>query len=188
FLDSVGLTRVSMAGNSWSGGWALAYAQRNPTRVDRLALLDSSGLDEPDIAAWELLKYPVVGEIMTKLGYASRDMVRPVLERIFVNKSRITDEVVDAFWAPNTFRDNLESNYLLERGLDWHETQKALPTTRQPTLVIWGKQDTTLPAWHARRFGELLPDARVEVLDGCAHAVMLDCPGPVNDLLTGFFG
>ncbi|MFF5208596.1 alpha/beta fold hydrolase [Streptosporangium sp. NPDC000396] len=187
FLDAVKLQRVGLAGNSWSGGWALAYAQRHPERVGRLALLDSSGLDEPDIWAWEIMKYPVIGELMTNLGFASEETTRAGVESLFVDKSKVTDELVKGFWATNTRLDNLESNYLLERGLDWGQTEAALPKTMQPTLVVWGKQDTTLVPAHAQRFGELLPDARVHMLDGCGHAVMLDCPKPVNDLMSGFF-
>jgi pimeloyl-ACP methyl ester carboxylesterase len=52
--------------------------------------------------------------------------------------------------------------------------------------VIWGEQDTVLPPWQARTLGRRLPDARVDVLDGCGHAVQLDCPERVNRLLEEF--
>jgi 4,5:9,10-diseco-3-hydroxy-5,9,17-trioxoandrosta-1(10),2-diene-4-oate hydrolase len=41
---------------------------------------------------------------------------------LFVHKELVTDEVIDAMWAPGTFHDNLRSIYLLERGLDWRVT------------------------------------------------------------------
>ena len=63
FLDAVGLDRVDLAGHSWSGGWALSYAQSHPDRVNRLILLASSGLDVPDVFSWRVLKTPVVGEL-----------------------------------------------------------------------------------------------------------------------------
>lgn len=90
-------------------------------------------------------------------------------------------------WAPATLDDNRRSVYRLERGLDWSETEAALPNTRQPVLVIWGKQDGTLPVSQARRFGELLPDAQVNELDGCGHALTLDCAEPVGELMDTFF-
>ena len=48
FMDAVHVRRAAVAGNSWSGGWALSFAQRHPERVSELMLLDSSGLDVRD--------------------------------------------------------------------------------------------------------------------------------------------
>ena len=47
FLDAVGLPRAALVGHSWGGAVALYFAQRQPERVDRLALLASPGLDGP---------------------------------------------------------------------------------------------------------------------------------------------
>jgi alpha/beta hydrolase fold len=49
FMDAVGVRRAALAGNSWSGGWALAFAQRHPERVSRLALLDAAALATRDV-------------------------------------------------------------------------------------------------------------------------------------------
>ena len=187
FMDAVGVERADLAGNSWSGGWALAFAQRHPERVGRLVLLDSSGLDVRDPLEWEVLKYPVVGELLTNL-FTTKATVRDAAENSLFHKALVNREFVNEWWAPMTFRDNLRSNYLLERGLDWGETQRAMARTRTPTLVLWGKEDNVLPAWQAKRFGELLPNSEVRVLDGCGHALEYDCPGRVNDSMEDFLG
>jgi pimeloyl-ACP methyl ester carboxylesterase len=188
FMDAVGVRRAALAGNSWSGGWALAFAQRHPERVSRLALLDPTTLAGRDAWSWEILKYPVVGELLTNLFGARKSTVRSAVEQTLVHHDRLSDALVDEAWAPLTFHDNLEATYRLERGLDWSQTERALPSTRTPTLVVWGRQDKIVPARQALRLGQLLPDAQVQVLDQCGHAVMLDCPGQVNALLVGFLG
>lgn len=187
FMDAVHVDRAALAGNSWSGGWVLAFAQRNPERVSKLVLLDSSGLDVRDPWQWEIMKYPVVGELLTKM-FTTKATVRDAAENSLVNEDLVTDGLVDAWWAPMTFRDNLRSNYLLERGLDWGETQRDMPRTRTPTLVLWGKQDRVLPVWQAKRFGELLPNSEVRVLEGCGHALGYDCPKRVNGSMKDFLG
>lgn len=186
FMDAVGVRRAAMAGNSWSGGWALAFAQRHPERVSKLALLDATALDVRDTWSWEIMKYPVVGELLANLTGTGKDTYRSWASNVLVNQARVTPELVDELWAPATFRDNLRAMYLLERGLDWGETERAMPATRTPTLVVWGRQDTVVPAWHAGRIAALMPDARPYVLEGCGHAVQLDCPERVNELLLGF--
>lgn len=71
FPDAVQIEETALAGSSWSGGWALAFAQQHPDRVSRLMLLAPSGLDEPDPSSWEVLKLPVVGRAVTNLGAMS---------------------------------------------------------------------------------------------------------------------
>jgi len=185
FLDALDLRQVVLGGNSWSGGWGLAYAQRHPERVSRLLLLAPSGLAERDPESWEVLKLPVVGEALAKLG-SGRSTVEAAVRDLFVHKDLVTPTVIDEMWVPGTHRDNVRSMYALERGLDWRVTQAALPSTRQPTLVLWGRQDTVLPVAQARRFGDLLPNATVRVLPGCGHALTLDCAGPVTAALEDF--
>ncbi len=185
FMDAVRIHRAAIAGNSWSGGWALAFAQRHPERVSKLMLLDSCGLDVRDPWQWEVLKYPVAGELLANL-FTTRSTVRAAAENNLVHRKLVTDELADEYWAPMTFHDNRRANYLLERGLDWQVTERAMPTTETPTLVLWGSEDKTLAARQAERFGRLMPNARVRVLGGCGHALEYDCPVRVNDQMEAF--
>jgi pimeloyl-ACP methyl ester carboxylesterase len=185
FMDAVGIQRAAIAGNSWSGGWALAFAQRHPDRVSKLMLLDSCGLDVRDPFQWEILKYPVAGELLTNL-FTTKSTVRAAAEDSLVHRELVTDELVNEYWAPMTFHDNQRANYLLERGLDWQVTEQAMPTTETPTLVLWGSEDNILESRQAERFGQLMPNAQVRVLDGCGHVLEYDCPARVNDQIEAF--
>ncbi|MFI6790868.1 alpha/beta fold hydrolase [Nonomuraea sp. NPDC050383] len=186
FLDAAGIERPALGGLSWSGGWALAYAQRHPGCVAGLLLLAPSGAATRDTWVYEIMKYPVIGELWNNWFYADRSSSLEALKRIHVHQDQVTKEDVDAFWAPGTLDDNLESQYLLERGLDWRETIAAMPRTTTPALVVWGRQDTVNPVGQAREFRRLMPGARVHELDGCGHALTTDCPRQVNRLLADF--
>ncbi|MFF0342205.1 alpha/beta fold hydrolase [Kribbella sp. NPDC004875] len=187
FLDAVHLRTVALGGNSWSGGWGLAYAQRHPERVSKLVLLAPSGLDGRDVWSWEILKQPLIGEAFAKLA-TNRGMVDVAVRGLFVHQDLVTPQLVDAMWIPGTYRDNVRSMYALERGLDWSATEKALPLTRQPALVLWGDHDTVLPVAQAARFGKLLPNATVHVLPGCGHALTVDCADQATPLVAAFLG
>lgn len=186
FLDALHLRTVALGGNSWSGGWALAYAQRDPRRVSRLLLLAPSGLAQPDPMSWELFKLPVLGRALANFGASSRASVDASVRALFVHKQRATRRQLLAMWAPNTLPVNLRSTYELEARLDWSVTQSRLPETRQPALIIWGRQDTVLPVSQAQTFRRLMPDVSVHVLNNCGHALTLDCPARVTALMTGF--
>jgi pimeloyl-ACP methyl ester carboxylesterase len=107
---------------------------------------------------------------------------------LFVHQDALTPQLVEGFVATNTFPDNVRSLYELEARLDWSPVERDMSTTRQPTLVLWGRQDLVLPVADAGVFAARMPDARVQVLDGCGHALTLDCPQAVSALMEGFLG
>ena len=185
FLDAVGLRRTALVGNSWSGGWALAFAQRYPQRVSRLVLVDSSGLNVPDIWAWRVFKVPVLGELLANFD-VTKGSVRTFLDQAMYHQSLVTAQMVDEFWAPATYRVNRRAAVLLERRLDWGQTQARLGSTATPAMILWGGQDRVLAAWQAGRLARALPHASVHVLPGCGHLLELDCPGQANRYLAGF--
>ncbi len=183
-LDALGLDRVTVVGHSWGGGIALALAQGYPDRVSRMALIGSSGLDVPDTLTWRLLKVPVLGEVMTKL--VRRDDVRSGLQQSFHHRDKVTETMVDEVWPPLTFRANRRAQYVLARRLDWSTTEAALPDTRTPTLVLWGRQDAYLSSVYAAVFGSRMPDVTVRVIDQCGHSAHEDCPTDVAADLRRF--
>ena len=46
-MDTLGIEKASLVGNSFGGGLALRIAARHPDRVDRLVLMGSMGVDLP---------------------------------------------------------------------------------------------------------------------------------------------
>ena len=47
---------------------------------------------------------------------------------------------------------------------------------RVPVLILVGSQDEATPPLMSRELASLLPDARLNVLDGCAHVPQLQDP------------
>jgi pimeloyl-ACP methyl ester carboxylesterase len=185
FLDAVHLRRTALVGNSWSGGWALAFAQRYPLRVSRLVLVDSSGLNVPGIWMWRVFKIPVLGELLANFD-VTKGSVRSFLDMAMYHHGLISAQLLNEFWAPATYRVNRVAAVLLERRLDWRQTQARLGLTVTPTLILWGRQDRVLAAWQASRLAQALPHASVHVLPGCGHLLKLDCPSPADRYLASF--
>ncbi len=67
-----------------------------------------------------------------------------------------------------------------------HDPRSELAETGTPSLVIVGSHDHVTPARHARRLAALLPRARLEVLVGCGHQVMLERRADLAALVTAF--
>jgi pimeloyl-ACP methyl ester carboxylesterase len=66
------------------------------------------------------------------------------------------------------------------------ELRLELVNVRVPTLVITGSQDSLTPVGDAEELAELIPGARLEVLGGAAHGLMVETPNAFNDAVVGF--
>jgi pimeloyl-ACP methyl ester carboxylesterase len=51
-----------------------------------------------------------------------------------------------------------------------------LRRVRAPTLVVWGRQDGITPLPYGERYRDLIPGARLAVLDRCGHLPSLEQP------------
>ncbi|WP_429428827.1 alpha/beta fold hydrolase [Nocardia sp. GAS34] len=155
FLDALGLRKVSLVGHSWGGGWALRFAETRPERVDKLALIDSSGLQVEDTWDWRMLEYPVLGELMMNL--ATRDNMKPLLLKAFHEPSRVIgDQEIDEYWAPASQPTARSAMLSLQRNQDWSISEHDLSLVRAQTLVLWGSDDVGCQEkgfWRGKRDG-----------------------------------
>ncbi len=186
YLDARGIGRASFVGHSWGGGWVLAFALAFPHMVDRIVLIDSSGLDVPDALEWELLKIPFIGAAFLRI--LTPGMVRRRLMKSFHDTSQVDRAMALEVYLPLCIPSNRKAQALVSRNLSWKGVERSLPALTHRTLLIWGAQDRYLDASLTRRFSERIPGLRVEIIQGCGHSPHEERPGAVVDLLRGFLG
>jgi pimeloyl-ACP methyl ester carboxylesterase len=184
YLDSQKLQKVSLVGHSFGGGWALYFAQQHPERVEKLVLLAPRALDVPYILEWQLMKYPIVGELFSKLF--TRNDVRRGLENAHFNKATVTDAVTESVYIPLTFSENRRAQYHLVRDSDWRLTMSGMGGVRVPTLILWGKEDQYLAVGQLAQYKASMPKVRTQILDGCGHSLQEECAERVNELLIRY--
>ncbi len=61
-----------------------------------------------------------------------------------------------------------------------------LPNIKQPTLLVWGLNDTITPTMVAHEFNRLIPNSQLKFIDLCCHAPMMEHPDRFNDLVEEF--
>ena len=194
FIDALCLDKVSMAGNS-QGAWSgVYYAMLHPDRVEKLILISSL-----TIAMSMGIKQEPNDAMRALVGYnGTREGMKDLLEALIVDKSRITDALIDdrqstveqpGAWA--SFRrmadgwDYVRNDPVLKLQNDWREKLPAL-TRAIPTMILWGRQDPfALPAT-GQALAEMLPDVRVEWVDDAGHQVQTDQPERTADIIRDF--
>jgi pimeloyl-ACP methyl ester carboxylesterase len=177
-LDALALPRVTIVGHAWGAAAGLVFAQRQPERVDRLAVIDPipllSGYSWPGIVRW--WRRPGIGELA--MGSATRWMLARLLRHGSATPAAWPDGRVDAVW--DQFDQGTQRAILrLHRSVDGASLEAAgsrLDTLRQPALIVWGEADPWIPPSFADAYAGRLPSATVERVPGAGHWPWLDAP------------
>jgi pimeloyl-ACP methyl ester carboxylesterase len=62
----------------------------------------------------------------------------------------------------------------------WHREEQTAPdASASPALVLHGTEDVVIPSANAEVLAARWPGARVELFEGCAHAVMAQEPAAI---------
>jgi pimeloyl-ACP methyl ester carboxylesterase len=175
-LDTLGLERVSIVGNSLGGATAAGLAQQDPDRVDRLVLACPAGFGRGSGA--EAVRY-FVG-LFEVLAGVRTGLLRRWSERLQFAGGKSADpwffESKEAD-AIRRRRDPVFRRTTLAQAFGIAALGRIDPARiTQPTLIVWGTEDGTLP-WE-RSLGAIdrLPNARLVLLRECGHLPHVECP------------
>jgi pimeloyl-ACP methyl ester carboxylesterase len=101
----------------------------------------------------------------------------------------LTAAALDALVAPWSDEVGQAAFYRqIEQADESHtdEVEPLYPTIGVPTLVVWGQEDTWLPVEQAFRLRELIPGARLHLVEDAGHLVQLDRPEALTATLTSW--
>jgi 3-oxoadipate enol-lactonase len=167
-------------GNGYGGFVALQMAIRHPSIAKKLILADcGAAFSEPgrdafrNMAAASKAKgiAAITDVAMRRLFAADFQAGHPDLMRDRREAFLKTDpEVLQAACAQLAALD----------------LRPELPKVKVPVLVLVGEQDEATPPPMSHELAALLPDARLKVLDGCAHVPQLQKPLVFLDAIADF--
>jgi len=188
-MDTLGLDRAALVGNSLGGAAVAAVAARDPGRVSALVLVDSAGFNLDPSQRPAILRFVMspAGRVLGVLPLR-RVAVTLALHQVFHDPALVTDERVAEYLAPLQRPGALDSIRSLGRGAapSVEEFVRELGRVRAPTLVIWGRDDRWIPVADADRFVAAIPQATKLVLDDCGHVPQEEKPGEVTRALLRF--
>jgi 2-hydroxy-6-oxonona-2,4-dienedioate hydrolase len=170
FLDSIGVERSHLSGESL-GGWVVARAAIDfPHRVDRL-VLNTAGGSQAD---------PVVMNRIKTLSMAAAteptwEKVQDRIVWLMADKTKSYDDVVASRLAVYSQADYagamadtmaLQDPEIRARNL---LTADDYGRIAAPTLVLWTSDDPTADVAEGKRIASMIPGADFVVMDGCGH-------------------
>src|SRR6476619_7227479 len=173
FIDARGYGDVHLLGNSLGGHVALIHILKHPEKIKSLILTGSSGLFENGMGD----SYPKRGDY---------DYIKRKTELTFYDPNMATKELVDEVFEITNNRLKVIKIIALAKSAIRNNLSEELNQIKQPTLLIWGNNDTITPPFVAKEFNRLIPNSELYFIDKCGHAPMMEQPAEFNAILDKF--
>ncbi|MES1214625.1 MAG: alpha/beta fold hydrolase [Bacteroidota bacterium] len=173
FIEARGYDNVHLLGNSLGGHVALLHVLKHPARVKSLILTGSSGLFENGMGD----SYPKRGDY---------EYIKKKTELTFYDPNTATKELVDEVYSMTNNRLKAIKIIALAKSAIRNNLGEELNQIKQPTLLVWGNNDSITPPFVAREFNRLIPNSELHFVDKCGHAPMMEVPDEFNAILHKF--
>jgi 2-hydroxy-6-oxonona-2,4-dienedioate hydrolase len=188
-MDTFGIRRAHLSGESLGGWVALKFAARHPERVDRLVLNTPGGT----------MATPEVMERIRSLSQAAADdpspeRIRARLEWLMADPRSVTDELVairQGIYARPGFAESMRHILCLQdpvvraRNL---ATDEELATIAAPALVIWTSDDPSGPAKAGLDMAERIPLGAFSLIENAGHWPQWEQPARFDRIVLDFLG
>ncbi len=190
-LDSLGVSRFAIAGNSLGGEVAWEVAAAAPDRVAVLILVDAAGypiVSQSVPIGFRMARTQGLAWLFTRI--LPRSVVTSSVRSVYGDPSRVTDSLVTRYYEL-TLREGNRASLPRRFAQSANGADSArIATVRAPTLIMWGGRDGLIPPDHAGRFARDIPGSRLALFPELGHVpheedplrtaaaarAFLDCP------------
>lgn len=185
FLDSLGIEKCVIGGNSMGGWFSWNFALAHPERVQALVLIAAAGVPTPVTNTAKGNKRTVYFKLTEQsllqryVRVATpRILYKKMVQQVYVNDSLVTRQLVNRYYHLMRHEGNRQA--FLDRAKQRESGAGRFEELQQlqlPVLLLWGEGDPWIPLEHAARFQEQLPNAVLVTLPALGHVPMEENPG-----------
>ena len=184
-LDALGVDEAVLCGISMGGYIALECVRRWRRRIRGLVLMDTRA--GPDSAEGRKARDASASTARERGTIAVADAMLP---KLFAAQ---TAEAVGPAWSQveAMVRGTPVAGIVgaLSAMRDRPDSTPLLPSLGDlPVLVMSGEDDRIIPAAEARALAEVIPGARLRIVDGAGHLPPVERPAETTDILREFLG
>jgi pimeloyl-ACP methyl ester carboxylesterase len=191
-LDTLGIERCVLGGNSLGGAIAWRAALAHPARVEKLILVDAGGYPPHATSIplgfrlARLARLPFVATIFEHV--LPRSLVGQGFRNIYGDPSKVTQEQIDRSVELTQRAGNRRA--LLERARQRRTgiLAERIPELRLPTLILWGGRDRLIPPDDAERFHRDIAGSTLVIFDDLGHAPEEEDPARTVAAVKQFLG
>ncbi len=193
FLTHINISDYYLVGHSFGGGVALLTTLEAMKTHDYplprgLILIDAAAYKTQLPFFVQYLRVPILRDLLPAVLPADFQ-AEYTLKKIVYDPSIITPELINRyafFIAMDGYNQALVqiAQQIVPQNLDRYTEQ--YKDIAVDTLVLWGRQDPTLPLRSGVQLAETLPNGRLVILEQCGHDPQEEHPRKVAGLILDF--
>ncbi|WP_043310195.1 alpha/beta fold hydrolase [Pseudomonas sp. ML96] len=173
FVQTLGISKPHLIGNSMGGHIAALYAARYPDQVASVALLDNAGILSPRKS--EMFAMLEDGKPNPLVVRKAEDF-DALMRFVFVNPPPLPESLKRHFAAQSMANQQQYDRIFTQLRERYVPLEPELPKIQVPALVLWGDQDRVLDVSSIEVMKPLLKKSTIVVMKDCGHAPMLERP------------
>ena len=190
-MDALGITRAPLVAISGGGTVALKIALDYPDRISKLVLVDAAGLGRQVAWSYRLATLPLMKRAFRRS--TTPRSIEAFGRALLVQRDRLPHGWVQRrqrIWATEGALDAFFGTVCTGLSLLGQRVEftSRLHEVRQPSLIIWGRQDPIIPVSHGISAAQRIPDAQLHVFERCGHMPIWEYPEEFARVVTEFLG
>ncbi len=171
------ISSYHLAGHSMGGGLAILLADKLP--IKKLILIDSMGV----FVKYSQLQKKCLGleiDDLPFLNLGSKKELKALIKETFYKVPYIPSFILDAMVERQKSRAEFVKKkfkaIVNKEMLEIKDLTSELQNIKQNTLIVWGKEDSSIDVASAYKMQELVPNAKLVVYDACRHSSHAEKP------------
>jgi len=176
FTKQVSLEQFSLIGHSFGGGLAVKFAAFFPEKIKKLILLDAAVVRTERLSLRQKF-----ARFLAKMSYAFTripffektifSMIRPLVYKIA--------GVRDYYQSKGVMRETFKKIFK-------EDLSQYLPKVKTPTLIVWGKRDSTLPVEDGFLMQKEIFNSQIEIIEEADHSPHRKTPEKLAEIILHF--
>ncbi len=182
------INSASLVGHSMGGAVAASFALAYPEKVERLVLLDAGyGYGIPQVSD-PTSKGHVPGTLQLLNPSTLEQMQQSLALAFYDQKTYVSDTAIDKAFAGSMLGAYAQQRFI--ESFIRHEDvlDNKLGGIRQPTLIIWGREDRWTPVALGERFKREIPNSELLIVEKCGHFANIEQADQFNAVVNKFLG
>jgi pimeloyl-ACP methyl ester carboxylesterase/sporulation protein YlmC with PRC-barrel domain len=175
-MNELGIDTALIGGHSMGGMTALQMYKQEPDRFDGLLLIDTAAIASP--IAYQGLWHGFADQAEEKGVKSMAELLVPQMLSgdTRLNNKQLVNDLNAIVGEASVDAAVAGGNALAERS----SYESLLGTIDVPTLIIVGVEDTVTPVEISQKMAQAIPNAKLSLIEGAAHAPSIEHPEQFN--------
>jgi pimeloyl-ACP methyl ester carboxylesterase len=194
FIREVSGFPANIIASSLGAAYSIRVADEHSELIKSMVLVAPTGADKLNTrpgmsgaAFYGLLQSPVLGTSFYNVMASERSIRDYSRTHLFYDHRRVTNRVVANLYATSHQQGAQHAIAAFLSGYLNTDTLAAFSRLTQPVMLVWGKQNQTIPLERAAALLEANPRASLEVFDYCRMMPEQEHPEKFNALVRDAF-